>query len=342
MDLEHILVLNDHNTENGEIPELKREVKERIETVRILKSSNLNCIPDEAFYGWSSLESVHIEDGANITIIGEYAFCHCKALRSVYIPNTVTRIEGNAFTFCSSLESINIPNRVTTIEGFAFYGCGSLESVRIPNGVTTIEGFAFCGCESLQSVRIPIGVTRIERSAFYGCESLKSVNIPNGVARIGDDAFSDCSSLQSIHIPNSVTEIEDYAFDGCDRLEQRLRNGTNYHLDTITWLRRRFVNLPIHHVCYYAHDTQPTVDLLSTLIQDNHQSLAATDVMDITPLDILCCNPHATIEMVQVLVENDPSLEETGLSSFMLAAVLPACDLDIVYDMAMNDLNIIL
>ena len=99
MDLEH-LVLNDHNTENGKMPQLTDEEKEQIKTIRILESSNLNPIPNRAFYRWSSLESVDIEDGANITTIGKDAFYGCKALRSVRIPNTVTAIGGNAFCRC--------------------------------------------------------------------------------------------------------------------------------------------------------------------------------------------------------------------------------------------------
>ena len=30
--------------------------------------------------------------------------------------------------------------------------------------------------------------------------------------------------------------------------------------------------------------------------------------MGMTPLDILCCNPHATAEMMQIMVEAEPSL----------------------------------
>ncbi len=193
MDMEH-LVLNNQNTENGEMPQLPNEEKEQIKTVRILESNNLNCIPDEAFHRWSSLESVDIEDGANITIIGEYAFCHCKALRSLNLPNTVITVGEDAFIYCSSLESINIPN-----------------------GVTAIGWHAFRNCKSLQLVNIPIGVKTIEDGAFWGCQSLKSVNVPNGVTRIGDETFQDCSSLQSVHIPNSVTEIGFDALDRCDR-----------------------------------------------------------------------------------------------------------------------------
>ncbi len=163
---------------------------------------------------------------------------------------------------------------------------------------------------------------------------------------VGRYAFHGCESLDSVHIPNTVTTIGEFVFKGCNKLEQRQTNGTNYHPNIETWLRQRFDDLPIHEACYYANDTdtQSTVDLLSNLIQDDTQALAATDAMGMTALHILCLNPKATVEMVQLLVENDASLQErTGLvSPFMLAAVLPAwCGLDIVYALAMKNINVI-
>ncbi len=273
-----LLILNDQNTENGEMPQLTEEIKKRVKTVRVLNNSNLNCIPEGAFSRWSSLESVHIEDGAN-------------------------------------------------------------------ENITTINRYAFAYCSSLKSVNIPFGVTTIGRSAFACCSSLQSVNIPSGgvLTTIEQYAFWSCTSLQSFHIPNTVVgeiSIADNALDGCDKLHRRQRNNgpNSYHPCTITWLRRRFDNLPIHHACYDATNTKSTTvdDLLSRLVQQNKQALAATDAMGMTPLDILSCNPRATIEMAQILVENDPSLLPTGLSPFMLAASFSVCGLDVVYALAMN------
>ncbi len=275
--------------------------KNTTKTVRILKGDKYNnCIPYRAFSGYSSLESVQIEDGASIITIGEYAF-YC----------------------CSSLRSIDIPNTVTAIEQCAFRGCKSLLSIDIPIGVKTIEMYAFDGCLSLKSIDIPIGVTTIGYAAFGGCSSLRSINIPNSVTIIGAGAFRDCKLLQSIHIPNTVKTIGIYAFDGCDTLKQRLKNGTNYHPDTATWLRQRFDNLPVHQACYYANDdAESTVDRLSTLIQENKQALIATDAMGMTPLHILCCNLHITADMVRVLIEREPSLlsqtDVTGSTALQL------------------------
>ncbi len=80
-----------------------------IETVRIRKGDYNNSIPDFAFRGYSSLESVQIEDDANITTIGEGAFEDCSLLKSINIPIGVTIIGENAFRGCKSLQSIDIP-----------------------------------------------------------------------------------------------------------------------------------------------------------------------------------------------------------------------------------------
>ncbi len=270
-------------------------------------AGGIESIEKWTFKGCTSLQSICIPE--TVMVIKNYAFHECKSLHTIQIPENVTTIEYGAFHGCSSLRTIQIPENVTTIGNCPFYNCTSLQSIDIPNSVTIIPCGAFINCSSLKSINLPNTVTEIAANAFDRCSSLMSVNIPIGVTKIGPDAFFECSSLRSIYIPNSVKTIGCDAFRGCDTLEERLKNGTNYHSDTATWLRRRFDNLPIHRACYYANDddAQSTVDL-STLVRDNHQALAATDAMDMTPLHILCCNPRVTAEMMQLVVENDPSL----------------------------------
>ncbi len=301
-----------------------------LETVQIDDDSGINCIAIRAFEGCTSLRSVHLSADVTkihssafmgctslqsicipetVTAIKNHVFCGCTSLTSIQIPENVTNIGYGAFCGCSSLTSIRLPENVTAI-GDAFQGCSSLRSINLPDGITIIGLFAFRGCASLKSIFIPNSVKIIEFSAFQGCESLLSIHIPNGADLVIEEyAFSSCFSLRSIYIPNTVTSIESNAFDFCHILEQRQANGLNYHPITITWLRRRFDNLPIHEACYHADDTDSAVvDNLSTLIQDNQQTLTAADAMGMTALHILCCNPRATADMVRVLVENDPSL----------------------------------
>ena len=315
----------------------------------------------------------------------------------------MTTIEQRAFYDCSSLQSIHIPDGITMIGCWAFAGCSSLQSLHIPDSVTEIGQIAFSRCSSLQSIHIPDSVTRIRWYAFNGCSSLQSIRIPDSVTAIGDNAFHSCSSLRCILIPESVTTIGWHAFVQCTILEQRQTDHPNYHENTITWLRQRFQNILIHRACYHYgyNNTSSTLNNLSTLIQENREALTATDAMEMTPLHILCCNPHATAEMIQIIVEAEPSLlthtdvtqstplqiyltcknllqagqpipslhdllekgmncedlaiisvlgrngeidflsqdEITGLSPFMSAAVSTACGLDVMYTLAMRNIE---
>ena len=366
--------------EEGEYSESKT-----LETVRILQGSNISCIGDKAFYKCSSLQSIEITEG------------------------TVTTIGASTFQYCSSLQSVRMSDGVTTIGGCAFLGCSSLQTIHIPDTVTTIGWSVFVYCSSLQSIHIPNGVTTIERSTFTYCTSLQSVHMSDGVTTIGQQAFSGCSSLRYIAIPDTVTTIGGHAFTYCSKLERRQADHPNYHEDTITWLRQRFNNLPIHLACYhygYNNTSSPSSpDNLCTLIQENKEALTTTDAMRMTPLHILCCNPHATAEMMnQIMVEAEPSLftrtdvagstplqvyltyrnlmqvgqsipslqdllekgvkckdlailsvldrndeidlsrqdEDTGLSPFMSAAVATGCGLDVMYTLAMRNLESLL
>ena len=94
------LILKDSNTENGEMPELERNIdgiNTTLETVQVLRSSNITSIPYEAFRRCTSLRSIYMEDGAAITSIGFCAFWDCTSLQSIDIPNSVRSIGECAF-----------------------------------------------------------------------------------------------------------------------------------------------------------------------------------------------------------------------------------------------------
>lgn len=68
--------------------------------VRFMKGS-LTEIPDQCFYGCTSLETVVLNNEP--TRIGKLAFANCSALEKIVIPDTVTDIGENAFDGCDDL-----------------------------------------------------------------------------------------------------------------------------------------------------------------------------------------------------------------------------------------------
>jgi hypothetical protein len=239
------------------------------------------------------------------TSIDEFDFAECSSLISINIPNLVTNIGEYTFAECSSLVSISIPSSVTSIGDSAFWKCSSLTTIRIPSSVVSIKESTFHACSSLTSIDIPSSVTIIGDNAFFECSSLMSITIPSSVVRIGEGAFGYCHSLILIVIPESVTEIGDDAFSNCNVLELRLVNGYNYNVGIQTWLRWRFLNLPLHQAFYHSSNTM-TTSLLNNLIHQHSSMINSTDTMLMTPLHVLCCSPTVTADMLQILKVASP------------------------------------
>ena len=188
-------------------------------------------IPQAAFYGCGSLESVKIPD--SVTSIGGWAFVECKSLTGIAIPDGVTKINDCTFSGCSSLTAVAIPERVTSILSSAFAGCSSLVSITIPDGVTVIDDYAFSRCRSLTDFTIPVGVTSIGNYAFYGCCSLTEISIPDGVTSIGRCAFQ-YSGIKSAVIPGSVSELGQKVFANCPSLSDVYYGGQRSEWNTLS------------------------------------------------------------------------------------------------------------
>jgi hypothetical protein len=111
----------------------------------------------------------------SIKKIGDSAFYGCTSLTSIHIPDSVAKISWDAFSNCTSLTNIHIPDSVTEIVSFAFRACTSLTIINIPDSVTKIGSSAFYGCTSLARITIPNSVTKIGDGAFRDCASLADV-----------------------------------------------------------------------------------------------------------------------------------------------------------------------
>ena len=214
-----------------------------IETIDL---GQIEKIPDEAFYGITTLSKVTIPD--NVTEIGQRAFAECSGINTIlFNPNShLKTIKKEAFYKCSKLATTSIPKHVTTINERTYYKCFELPLIKIPQEVTEIKEFAFYQCGKFSgnlvlpseltfigesafqgtaingALNLPESLETIDKNAFNGCKSL-SGNLVFGrsIETIGDSAFRDCSGFNgNLNFPEILTDeyaliINDYAFCGC-------------------------------------------------------------------------------------------------------------------------------
>jgi hypothetical protein len=279
-------------------------------------------LDDDYYHEMVPKDVVTVAVHPTVTAIEDHAFMACLPLTTVTMHDQVTTIGSCTFFGCSELTTINIPKQVEFIGNSTFLRCTALVAISLPDQVTIIENNAFRDCFSLAKVNIPDLVTTIGENAFRNCRSLVTVNIPDQVTAIENGAFYGCSLLTSIVVPQSVSLTNRrgrrwFSFGGCTSLEQRQPDGMNYHGNADTWLRQRFDNLPLHQACYNNNkNALITKSILHDLIQQHDASmLTSTDAMLMTPLHVLCCNPTATIEMIQML--KDVQVEASSMRNVM-------------------------
>ena len=194
-----------------------------------------------------------IRDGVLVKYCGKDAY--------VFIPNSVTDIEGKAFYHNTNIRTVVIPDSIKSIAAEAFSGCTSIEAIDISSAVTDIGEYAFAGCTSLKKIYFRGTETQWNAiSKGYGwdlniekydivyknsdttelCEitddgtllqydnSAENVIIPDSVKKIGARIFGNNNSkVKSITIPGAVHSIDSNAFFGCTMLETIVTEKTN-------------------------------------------------------------------------------------------------------------------
>ena len=223
-----------------------------------------------------------------------------RAERVVTVPTSKTCLERGYLSSNVRVQSISIPPTVTYLGEGALEYCSLLQSIIIPDSVTYIGAYAFNSCRSLKTASIPKSVFAIRANAFENCVSLESIIIPESVSYVEDYAFADCISLKSIVLPKELMFTGTSVFDNCVALDQRDKNGLNYHFSTEKWLQNRFSGLPIHRACY-ENVHEMSKEKFGKLIEEYKETLHIGDAMGMTPLHLLHCNPTAPMEMIHML-----------------------------------------
>lgn len=175
---------------------------------KVVISSNVQRIRDDAFHDCSALQSVSIP--ASVTAIGNYAFAGCVSLTELTIASASTIIGYSAFEGCTALQSVTLPS--ATIREAAFRNCTALETIELKDSVQSVGRYAFDGTAWLNAQ--PDGLITLNKIVYSYTGDDTSVEIPEDICAIADYAFSG-SDVETVILPDGLYYIGIYAFYDC-------------------------------------------------------------------------------------------------------------------------------
>lgn len=196
--------------------------------VGIELSENIKTIKQYAFSS-TGIKSLILPKG--LETIEQLAIS--SPLDNLYISNTVTTIGASAIKLSDNVTSVYIPASVSSMDGVIFSGANALKEIvvsprnnnykSVDNVIYTKDGKTIVlypeGKEG-DSYTVPEGVVEIGAGAFSSNKYLKTLCLPSTLEKIGRSAFSSMDGIESMTIPNSVTSIGAYAFAWMDNLSE--------------------------------------------------------------------------------------------------------------------------
>ena len=199
-------------------PDLRNVAPYAFSNARFLQkvtcSLNLEGIDSLAFFGCTALKEVNLNDllkhigfGAFGMPVGEES-----ALEQLFIPASVSDIEGGAFILNTSLQSIQVdeenPYYVTDERGTLFskdlkrlcFVPTMAEEVRLPETMEEVGAYAFAGATGMASISIPDHVKAIGDGAFAYAAGLNELFLGEGVEKVGDLVVDECIALENLYL----------------------------------------------------------------------------------------------------------------------------------------------
>lgn len=206
-----------------------------------------------SFSGNDNIAEIILPDG--ITELPTERFRDCSNLSNIYIPASVSTINGWAFIYsptgvtvaddspyfknvgkalyskdgkklvlyCDKLtedSTFTVPAEVEEIGDFAF-GNAKIKSINFESNTNlkTVGEHAFDRARNLISISFPDSVETIGDSCFQYTPSLSSIKLPASLKKVPSGFCNYSAAFTNIVIPDGVTEIEYAAFWGLDQLE---------------------------------------------------------------------------------------------------------------------------
>lgn len=200
----------------------------------------------------SPLDNLYISN--TVTTIGASAIKLSDNVTSVYIPASVSSMDGVIFSGASALKEIvvsprnnnykSVDNVIYTKDGktIVLYPEGKEgDSYTVPEGVVEIGASAFSSNKYLKTLCLPSTLEKIESSAFASMVGIESMTIPNSVTSIGAYAFAWMDNLSEITLPEYLEELGKYTFSGDELLVKvEIPNGVkvlDYNFNGCTGLK---------------------------------------------------------------------------------------------------------
>ena len=114
-------------------------------------------------------------DGLPVTAINQYVFVNDSPVRGVWLPDTITDLQGG-FTNNKMIEVV-ICEGVVSISNFSFLNCPALHTICLGEKLENIPEYGvFAGCLALKELHLPATVSNLHDEAFLGCESVTLVS----------------------------------------------------------------------------------------------------------------------------------------------------------------------
>ena len=166
----------------------------------------------EAFY---DTELVSIFLPRSLTRINGYAFAHTLFLRCVEFPSgsNLEEINFSAF-FESNIDNFTVPSSVYELGEDAF-ASSKLKDITFKPSSVELDIQARCFKESLiEKILIPNNIKYLKNSVFENCKKLKEVTFDYDIQllKIGKQCFKQCTAITEIVIPDSIMYIENAPF----------------------------------------------------------------------------------------------------------------------------------